>query len=94
VDLKQKLTAAGVTDIFNMDKANFSAISDTKLAVENVIHIAKIKVDLFVFITDKINFRRKSLFFQLLSHLRYKAGRRERHSYCQNQGGLFVCMSS
>jgi hypothetical protein len=53
VDLKQKLTAAGVTDIFNMDKANFSAIADTKLAVENVIHIAKIKVDcLSVFVAD------------------------------------------
>ncbi len=52
MDLKQKLTAAGVTDIFNMDKANFSAISDTKLAVENVIHIAKIKVELFVLIKD------------------------------------------
>jgi serine protease inhibitor len=53
VDLKQKLTAAGVTDIFNMDRANFSAISDTKLAVENVIHIAKIKVDcLSVFVVD------------------------------------------
>ncbi len=62
MDLKQKLTSAGVTDIFNMDKANFSAIADTKLAVENVIHIAKIKVDLFVLIIDKINIRRTSLF--------------------------------
>ena len=44
VDLKEKLIQAGVTDIFSQDKANFSAISDTKLAVENVIHIAKIKV--------------------------------------------------
>jgi hypothetical protein len=25
---------------------------------------------------------------QLLRHLRHKAGRRERHSYCQDQGGF------
>jgi serine protease inhibitor len=43
VDLKQKLMLAGVTDIFGA-KANFSAISETKLYVENVLHIAKIKV--------------------------------------------------
>jgi serine protease inhibitor len=44
VDLKEKLMKAGVTDIFSQDKANFATISDTKLSVENVIHVAKIKV--------------------------------------------------
>jgi hypothetical protein len=45
VDLKEKLMKAGVVDMFSQDKANFATISDTKLAIENVIHIAKIKVE-------------------------------------------------